>query len=369
MKHADEECRRGDCSINHAARAWCLPRSTLQLRVNGKVEGFRHVSGRKPIISSAAEDELTTLLVDLARRGFPLSGKLVRDVAYQYAQENKLAGFSQTKGTAGYDWLNSFMKRHPNLAMRKPEALSAPRASSVNPTVIGKWFNDLEKFMVELKIKDKPANIWNVDETGVQDHFIPKRVLSEKSKDSYQLAAGEKGETTTIVAGFNALGKYTPIMVIFKGKRCKPEWLDNAPSSAMVRMSERGWVTTEIFMEWGRRFISQLPTADGSPHLLLLDGHSSHLYNLEFLRMMRENRVEVWCFPPHSTHVLQLADVSLFRSLKHNWNENGLARGRENGAKKLARAEFFLLYLHQHMKQQQQWRTLSQVFERQVSVP
>jgi len=67
--------------------------------------------------------------------------------------------------------------------------------------------------MVELKIKDKPANIWNVDETGVQDHFIPKCVLSEKGKDSYQLTAGEKGETTTIVAGFNALGKYTPIMV------------------------------------------------------------------------------------------------------------------------------------------------------------
>jgi len=137
MKHAVEECRRGDGSINHAAREWCLPRSTLQLRVNGKVEGFRRVSGRKPIISSAAVDELATLLVDLARRGFPLSGKLVRDVAYQYAQENKLAGFSQTKGTAGYDWLNSFMKRHPNLAVRKPEALSAPGASSVNPTIIG----------------------------------------------------------------------------------------------------------------------------------------------------------------------------------------------------------------------------------------
>ena len=131
-------------------------------------------------------------------------------------------------------------------------------------------------------------------------------------------------------------------MVIFKGKRCKPEWLDNAPSSAMVRMSERGWVTTEIFMEWGRRFISQLPT--GMPHLPLLDGHSSHLYNLEFLHMMRENRVGVWCLPPHSTHVLQPADVSLFRILKHNWNENGLARGRENGAKKLARAEFFTVF-------------------------
>jgi hypothetical protein len=41
MKLAVEECQRGDSSINEAARAWCVPRSTLQLRVKGQVAGFR----------------------------------------------------------------------------------------------------------------------------------------------------------------------------------------------------------------------------------------------------------------------------------------------------------------------------------------
>jgi len=151
------------------------------------------------------------------------------------------------------------MKRHQKLSMRKPESLLAARAAAVNPVVIGKWFDDLEKLMVLMKIKDRPANNWNVDETGVQNHLI-----GEKGKDSYQVTSGEKGVTTTVMADFNALNKYTPIVVIFKGKRCKPEWLNNAPSSTMVRMSPNGWVYSHIFMDWGKSLLAQLPTDDES---------------------------------------------------------------------------------------------------------
>ena len=50
-----------------------------------------------------------------------------------------------------------------------------------------------------------------------------------------------------------------PPKVIFKGKRCKPEWIDEAPQNTILRMSDNGWITTNIFMNWGELFLSQLP--------------------------------------------------------------------------------------------------------------
>jgi len=135
-------------------------------------------------------------------------------------------------------------------------------------------------------------------------------------------------------------------MAVFKGKRCKPQWLDNAPANTIVRMSDNGWINSELFLEWGKMFLNQLPKDDNTPHLLLLDRHGSHTFNLQFLNMIKQHslRVEVWCFPPHSTHRLQPADVSLFRSLKHNWNESGLAAARDTGRKKLGKMDFFKVF-------------------------
>jgi len=174
MKMALEACHSGECSINQAARIWQVPRATLQLRYKGIVKGFQHASGRKPVIPSEAEEELTRLLCDLASRGFPLSAKMVRDVAFQFANKHGIADFSAKKGTAGYDWMHGFMRRHPNLSMKKPEALSAAHASGVNRPVIEAWFAHLSEFLMSLGIKDRPTNLWNVDETGVQDFFVPK---------------------------------------------------------------------------------------------------------------------------------------------------------------------------------------------------
>ena len=200
--------------------------------------------------------------------------------------------------------------------------------------------------MSKLGINDRPANIWNVDETGVQDHVVPKRVVNEIGKPCHHITTGENGETKTVVACFNAFGKYMPPVVIFQGKRCQPEWMDGEPQNTILRMSDNGWITTNIFMNWGELFLSQLPKNDEIPHLLLLDDHGSRLYNLNFLRAMRAHtpRVEVWCFLPHSTHVLQPADVAVFRSLKHYWNEQGLAAARETGGRKLSKSEFFSIF-------------------------
>jgi len=74
MKMAVQEFKRGVIGLRQLARAWNVPKSTLQRRVGGIVNGTDHASGRKCVFSRAEEEELSSLLTTLASRGFPLTG-------------------------------------------------------------------------------------------------------------------------------------------------------------------------------------------------------------------------------------------------------------------------------------------------------
>jgi len=90
--------------------------------------------------------------------------------------------------------------------------------------------------------------------------------------------------------------------------------------------------------------VSSLPQNDTRPHLLLLGGHRTHVYNIEFLRLMKQHNVHPFCFPPHTTHCLQPADVALFKSMKHHWTGEGRKYMRQSGGKKPDKKKFFNIF-------------------------
>ena len=325
------------------ARAWQVPPSTLHRRVTGIVKGHTHQMGRKPIFSAAAEQELADICIEMAKRGFPLTEKDVRSLAYEYAARNVISGFSQKKGTAGYYWLKGFLRRHPELSVKKPEGLSSYRASGMNIPVISKWFADYRQLLEDCEITDLGSHIWNLDESGFQDFFVPNRAIGEVGKPLYQVTGAEKGETVTVLPVFNAVGDFGPLMVIFKAARVKAEWVVGSPPHTLVRCSKDGYINKELFLEFGRHFISFL-TQDTRKHVLLMDGHGSHVYNIAFHNMMKENNVEVQCLPAHTTHWMQPADKSLFKSMKTMWVEAGRQYTRETGGQKVGKAAFFTLF-------------------------
>lgn len=151
------------------------------------------------------------------------------------------------------------MTRNQSLSIRKPEALSAARASGMNPTLVSRWFKEYDSLLTELQIKDVPSHIWNCEESGLHGYFVSKKVITEAGKPCFQVTGGEKGEPTTVLAGFNAAGTFTPVMVIFKGKRVRAEWVCGSPDQAVIRASENGWVNSQIFLEWGQKYVAQVP--------------------------------------------------------------------------------------------------------------
>ena len=60
-------------------------------------------------LSSEQEEELVQLILDFCRAGFSLTTKKIRSLAYQYAQENKIDGFSKKTKKAGKEMDETFL--------------------------------------------------------------------------------------------------------------------------------------------------------------------------------------------------------------------------------------------------------------------
>ena len=348
IAHYNEQKAGGMASIRTIAKAYGVPKSTFERRVNGKVAGSKHASGRKPYFSIEEKSELSQMLLTMARRGFPLRENEVRNLATEYAVKNGMTSFCSNKSQqAGYFWFRGFLARHPELKVKRAEGLSAARAQAVNKEKVNHWFAELKAVLDKNNVIDSPTHLWNVDESGLQDVFQSKRAVGETGKQLYQVQSGEKGDTTTVIPVFNAVGTIATLMVIFKGARLRPDHCIGSPQNTVIRCSKDGWVNKELFLELGVnfvKFIKSLSTSDNRKHVLLMDGHGSHLYNLEFLKLMTENNVEVFCFPPHTSHILQPADVSLFKSLKSHWTSEGLKFTKDTAGQKVGKQHFFRIF-------------------------
>lgn len=79
--------------------------------------------------------------------------------------------------------------------------------------------------------------------------------------------------------------------------------------------------------------LQSLSSDDPCPHILLLEGHDSHIYDMEFLNLMKDNNVCILGLPLHTTHDMQLADRDLFKCLRHYWRLEGRDITSESGVK------------------------------------
>ena len=155
---------------------------------------------------------------------------------------------------------------------------------AANEPNVRKWFLEYKKVLNDLKI-NSPEQIWSGDEMGVQN--VPKEevVLCVKDKKAYQTVAAEQGEMSTILTFVNGVGDVVPPMVIHKGERVQTQWTQDAPVGARIAATSKGYITKQKFHEYGVRIVRWIKTHRmlDKPHLLIIDSHKSHVYNVAFL--------------------------------------------------------------------------------------
>ena len=178
-------------------------------------------------------DDLVGLISEYSLLGFPSTPSEIREIAYEFADENQLEGFSENKEIAGPKWFSLFLKRHSELKVKHGATnLSLARAMGSSKQIIDTWFDQYEDLVAQLGITD-PAQIWNIDEHVSEDLHKVKRVVGIKGIKQYQIQPCEKARCTTMLTYVNAAGYALLPMVIHRGKY-HDSWHIDAPKRVLV---------------------------------------------------------------------------------------------------------------------------------------
>jgi hypothetical protein len=115
----------------------------------------------------------------------------------------------------------------------------------------------------------------------------------------------------------SATGVTLPPCLILKGKTLNSGWiLDETLADWKFITSKKGWTSDLIGFKWLKShfqlFVSKLTN---SRHLLIINGHSSHVMAW-FIAFCITSRIDLFLLLPHSSHKTQPLDLSIFGPLK-----------------------------------------------------
>lgn len=298
-----------ELSIHKAALRFNITYSTLQKHVK-KNTSKKSLGRFKPVFSEEEENEFVEHIKALDGRFYGLTRKDLCELAYQYAEKNKIQ-HPFTNDIAGEQWFTNFMKRHPQLSLRQPEPTSIARARGFNKPQVELFFKNLKTVMDKYNIA--MDNIYNVDETGIQTSAKkPPRVISIAGKKQVgSISSAERGTLITSLFCCSATGKFIPPTLIFPRKKRNPRYLNGTPPGTLDLVTDNGWISSEAFLKWMEFFVASVRPTKEHKCLLIMDNHSTHRCMM-VLDYASENNVVILTVPPHTTHKLQPLDVAVY---------------------------------------------------------
>ena len=129
-------------------------------------------------------------------------------------------------------------------------------------------------------------------------------------------------------------------MLILKRTILLKKFFDNnLHKDTLLAVSESGYTTDYLSLEWLRHFHNQTKARrNGIYRMLVFDGHGSHLSD-DFLVFCWQYNIIPFQLPPHSTHLLQPLDIKVFRPLKH-WHQEHILRTIQYGTIEYSKIDF-----------------------------
>lgn len=335
-------------TIRGAAKEFGIPYTTLLKKCNGTV-GTGLKMGPATLLAASQEEKLVDWVLSCGRNGIPVKRELlISSVAELFMDRPEENPFKN--GRPGRKWLNLFLKRHPQISERIPESINKARAL-VTPERIRNWFRYVRDHLEEeevLDILEDPSRIFNADETGFQSCPKTGKVLGPKGlKNFYEVKIGNEKESVTVMCAFSAIGLTVPPMIVYPLKRISQAIAMNLNPEWGIGRSENGWMTSGLYFEyisnifypWLIRNNVQLPV------VLFVDGHRSHI-SYHVSQYCKDHGIFHIALTPNATHILQPADVSVFKPLKVRWRDVVYNWKIQNPNKSVTREMFGNLLQH-----------------------
>ncbi|XP_022827114.1 uncharacterized protein LOC111356860 [Spodoptera litura] len=337
---AIQKVRNGELTAYAAAQMYKIPMTTLHDHVKTK-DTLRQNAGRPTVLPVEDEKKLASTIIVMEKWGFGLSRSEILEIVAEYVRVNNI----QTpfkNNTPGPDWFINFRKRH-GLSIKKAQPVEYVRRKMTDPFVIAEYFDLLNKTLKDLSLLENPESIWNLDETSLCLDPTKTKVVGKKNKPCARTTYGSGKENITVLAGASASGKKLPPLIIFKGKFVWDQWMadlnkDDYDFELTYAASTKGWMESEIFHNYFEKVL--IPSlGEKRPALIIYDGHSTHV-DARVVELAVRNNITIIKLPPHTSHLLQPLDISVFKSFKAIWDAKLVEWQRRNVGTKMPKNVF-----------------------------
>lgn len=316
LRQAASELESGQhSSVRAAAKAHNVPEASLRHRQSGR-RSHKDAHADQQTLTPAAESALADHIRRCASSGFPLTPATIREYANTITRP--VPGRIDTPAV-GKAWLQGFLLRHPSLKSAWSRCLENARLRSTDEEGIRQWFSRLDEIVREFHVSSN--NIFNMDESGYrfgQGGSVRVLVPAGDKAARFKAQPGSR-EMATVIECIGSGGQVLPAVVITKGKIHtvgEQRRMAGIPSSWRFAKTVNGWSNNDLAILWLENTFDACtrPSTPSEYRLLILDGHCSHT-NSAFIDACWSRRIIPFLLPPHSTHLLQPLDVSIFGPL------------------------------------------------------
>ena len=212
MVAAMEAVKEGTVSINKVALLHGVPPTTLKDRLSGRVHHGTK-PGQKQYFNDKEENILADHLLESARIGYGKTRKQVMSIVENVAKEKQLLCGTRVSNS----WWRRFFQRQPQLALCRGGSTVHVHMDSTNRKAITQYYNLLEDTLQECDLMNNPAQLYNMDESGIPLDPRPPNVITKHGQKKVRYRVSGKKEQITILGSVNAIRHAIPPMAIFEG--------------------------------------------------------------------------------------------------------------------------------------------------------
>ncbi|KAE8224052.1 hypothetical protein CF319_g3001 [Tilletia indica] len=342
----EEEEERVECAVEEAravvkpdfsalARKWKVDR----LRISRRYQGKNSKSTRAPTNRKLDDDQERALLQYIGiLDGLELSARPELVIA----SANQLLSVAHVGSgpppVVGTNWLPNFIKRHEVLHKVKQKSRELTRMTQ-DRTTLAKFFKKLKTTVDREGIL--ACDMWNVDEVGFRVGIGGKQwIVTLNPTREAHLASETCRDSVTCIEAVSALGQHIDPMVIMSASQHSESWVNNdLPDTTLLAVSPNGYTDDILALKWIKHFDARTKgMTKGNKRLLIFDGHGSHCTK-QFIDYCNEAKIIPFSLPPHSSHILQPLDVSVFQPMKH-WHREAIDAATRTGCTNFNKIEF-----------------------------
>jgi hypothetical protein len=299
--------------IHLAAKLAGIPASSVRDHYIGKTRGRKR--GPVGVLTMEEEEDLKLYLLKMHTLGHPLTRDQVKLTVAQVTQTRPTPFIN---GIPGNGWMRWFLHRHPDLSFRKSQALETGRARGLCKESVQSLYSNLE--LLYSNHHYEAHQIWNADESGAQaGRNGGGMVVAKTGSRNVHSIIPDQREWLSVVACVNAAGHSIPNFYILKGVQFRRNYIDRCEEKATMAMARKACMSGPLFYAWLTHFIARVKEGAElsvtSRHLLILDGHNSHM-TLEVIHKAAQAGIDMVTLPSHTSHALQPLDVSVFAPFK-----------------------------------------------------